>query len=92
MTRSPFLNKRAIADFEDPFLKMENIDFALVIDRNGYIPIHHAANSRQLTGDLKTDHFRQPHQTHVAKNRGQNPDSGGALPTHITGATPVLSI
>ena len=52
----PFLNKRVL-QISDPFLKMENIDFALVIDRNGYIPIHHAANSRQLTGDLKTDHF-----------------------------------
>ncbi len=54
--QNPFLNKRAL-QIEEPFLKTENIDYAVLIDRNGYIPFHHAVNSQNLTGDLETDTF-----------------------------------
>jgi signal transduction histidine kinase len=54
--RNPFLNKEALR-IEEPFLKSENIDYAVLIDRNGYIPFHHAVNSRNLTGNLETDTF-----------------------------------
>ena len=54
--QNPFLNKGAL-QIEEPFLKTENIDYAVLIDRNGYIPFHHFVNSRNLTGDLATDTF-----------------------------------
>lgn len=54
--RNPFLNKRAL-QIEEPILKTKNIDYAVLIDRNGYIPFHHQVNSRNLTGDLETDTF-----------------------------------
>ena len=54
--RTPFLNRRVL-QIEEPFLEMENVDYAVLIDRNGYIPFHHLVNSQNLTGDLKTDTF-----------------------------------
>ncbi len=54
--QNPFLNKGAL-QIEEPFLKTENIDYAVLIDRNGYIPFHHVVNSQNLTGDLETDTF-----------------------------------
>ncbi len=53
---TPYLVDRA-GQFQEPFLETENIDYAVLIDRNGYIPFHHAVNSRKLTGDLETDTF-----------------------------------
>ena len=54
--QNPFLNRRAL-QIEEPILQTECIDYAVLIDRNGYIPFHHAVNSQKLTGDLKIDTF-----------------------------------
>ena len=50
--RNPILNDRAL-QIQNPFLLVDNVDWALMVDRNAYCPWHHAA--RALTGDLSTD-------------------------------------
>ncbi|MCP4136386.1 MAG: methyl-accepting chemotaxis protein [bacterium] len=39
----------------DGFLEVPSIGFAVVIDKNGFIPFHHSRNSQKLTGNLKAD-------------------------------------
>jgi hypothetical protein len=40
---------------QEAFLQFENIEFALLIDKNGYIPVHHQKFAQPITGDLKHD-------------------------------------
>lgn len=44
-----------IRRIEDNFLKVPGIEFALMLDKNGFVPFHHNNNSQMLTGDLKKD-------------------------------------
>jgi methyl-accepting chemotaxis protein len=44
-----------IKDYQDSFLKNEMVSFAVLVDRNGYLPTHNTKFSQPLTGDYKTD-------------------------------------
>lgn len=44
-----------IQDFEDDHLKDRQVVYAVLADRNGYVPTHHRKNSLPLTGDREKD-------------------------------------
>jgi len=44
-----------IQDFEDAYLQDEQVVYAVLADRNGYVPTHHRKNSLPLTGDQSKD-------------------------------------
>jgi len=44
-----------IQDIEDEYLKDEQVVYAVLVDRNGYLPTHHRKNSLPLTGDPEKD-------------------------------------
>jgi signal transduction histidine kinase len=68
---------------EEPFLEVANIDFALMVDRQGYAPFHHVANSRPLTGDLETDIIgNRTKRIWLATGRSQRPEEV-AYVTHL---------
>ena len=46
---------RAIQDIEDEYLKDDQVVYAILVDRNGYLPTHHRKNSQPLTGDKEKD-------------------------------------
>ncbi|GFE58824.1 hypothetical protein [Geobacter sp. AOG1] len=57
-----FLDK-SIQSFEDSILTSDlRTDFAIAVDRNGYLPTHNSKFSKPLTGDPETD---------FANNRGK---------------------
>jgi len=57
-----FLDK-SIQSFEDSILTSDlRVEFAIVVDRNGYLPTHNSKFSKPLTGDFDTD---------LANNRGK---------------------
>ena len=45
----------AIQPLEDEFLKDDQVVFAVLVDRNGYLPTHNSKYSVQLTGDKEKD-------------------------------------
>ncbi|GAM09191.1 putative methyl-accepting chemotaxis protein [Geobacter sp. OR-1] len=67
----------AIRDIEDEFLKDEQVVFAVLVDRNGYLPTHNSKYSLPLTGDREKDKvgnrtkrlFNDPVGLAAAKNR-----------------------
>ena len=44
-----------IQDIEDEYLKDDQVVYAILVDRNGYLPTHHRKNSLPLTGDPEKD-------------------------------------
>jgi len=44
-----------VQDFEDEFLKDEQVVFAVLVDRNGYLPTHNSKYTQPLTGDYAKD-------------------------------------
>lgn len=44
-----------IQDFEDGLLNDRQVVYAVLADRNGYVPTHHRKNSLPLTGDREKD-------------------------------------
>ena len=46
---------RTIQDIEDEFLKDDQVVFACLVDRNGYLPTHDSKYSQPLTGDKEKD-------------------------------------
>ena len=44
-----------IQEIEDEYLKDEQVVYAILVDRNGYLPTHHRKNSQPLTGDPEKD-------------------------------------
>ncbi len=44
-----------ITRIQESFLVYPDIEFALCIDKNGYVPVHHLKNRKLITGDLKKD-------------------------------------
>ncbi len=46
---------RYILKIEDEYLRDPDIDYAILIDRNGYVPTHNSRYSKPVTGDLKQD-------------------------------------
>lgn len=46
---------RVVTPLEDAFLKDEEIVFAVLVDRNGYLPAHNSKFSRQQSGDIEQD-------------------------------------
>ena len=44
-----------ITDYQDAFLNNEMVAFAVLVDRNGYLPTHNSKFTQPLTGDAKTD-------------------------------------
>ncbi|SNB47683.1 methyl-accepting chemotaxis protein [Geobacter sp. DSM 9736] len=49
-----FLDSK-IQELEDEFLKDDQVVFAVLVDRNGYLPTHNSIYSKPLTGDLEKD-------------------------------------
>ncbi|HEY5512977.1 MAG TPA: methyl-accepting chemotaxis protein [Geomonas sp.] len=45
----------AVQPLEDEFLKDDQVVFAVLVDRNGYLPTHNAKYSAPLTGDKEKD-------------------------------------
>src|SRR6266571_7303806 len=45
----------SIQALEDEFLKDDQVVFAVLVDRNGYLPTHNSKYSLPLTGDAKKD-------------------------------------
>ncbi len=46
---------RTIQDLEDEYLKDDQVVFAVLVDRNGYLPTHNRKYSQPLTGDRAKD-------------------------------------
>jgi methyl-accepting chemotaxis protein len=46
---------RSIQAFEDEYLKDDQVVFAVLVDRNGYLPTHNTKYSQPLTGDKEKD-------------------------------------
>lgn len=46
---------KAILEIEDEYLKDEQVVFAVLVDRNGYLPTHNTKYSKPLTGDKEKD-------------------------------------
>ncbi len=44
-----------IKDFQDTFLTSDDVVFAVLVDRNGYLPTHNSKYSKPLTGDPEQD-------------------------------------
>jgi len=44
-----------IQSFEDELLNDDHVVFAVLVDRNGYLPTHNSKYSKPLTGDVETD-------------------------------------
>jgi len=71
-----YLDER-IQDIEDEYLKDEQVVYAVLADRNGYVPTHHRKSSLPLTGDREKDRvgnrtkriFNNPVELAAARNR-----------------------
>lgn len=46
---------RYILSIEDEYLRDPDIDYAILIDRNGYVPTHNSRYSKPVTGNLQQD-------------------------------------
>jgi methyl-accepting chemotaxis protein len=46
---------KSIQETEDEYLKDEQVVFAVLVDRNGYLPTHNTVYSKPLTGDQEKD-------------------------------------
>jgi len=46
---------QAILSYQDAFLENEMVAFAVLVDRNGYLPTHNSKFTQPLTGDYETD-------------------------------------
>jgi hypothetical protein len=65
-----------IQDFEDEFLQDSQVVYAVLADRNGYVPTHHRKNSLPLTGNREKDRvgnrtkrmFNNPVELAAARN------------------------
>jgi methyl-accepting chemotaxis protein-like sensor len=65
-----------IQDIEDGYLKDGQVVYAVLADRNGYVPTHHRKNSLPLTGDREKDRvgnrtkrmFNNPVELAAARN------------------------
>jgi len=66
-----------IQDIEDEYLKDEQVVYAVLADRNGYVPTHHRKSSLPLTGNREKDRvgnrtkrlFNNPVELAAARNR-----------------------
>lgn len=54
-TRYDSFLEKVIPPLEDAYLKDEEIVFAVLVDRNGYLPAHNSKFSRPQTGDIEQD-------------------------------------
>ena len=54
-TRFDRFTDHAVQALEDEFLKDDQIVFAVLVDRNGYLPTHNSRYSLPLTGDREQD-------------------------------------
>ncbi|HYR03489.1 MAG TPA: methyl-accepting chemotaxis protein, partial [Syntrophobacteria bacterium] len=46
---------KTIQELEDEYLKDDQVVFAVLVDRNGYLPTHNTKYSQPLTGDKEKD-------------------------------------
>jgi methyl-accepting chemotaxis protein len=46
---------KTIIEIEDEYLKDEQVVFAVLVDRNGYLPTHNSKYTKPLTGDKEKD-------------------------------------
>ncbi len=68
---------KVILKIEDEYLKDEQVVFAVLVDKNGYLPTHNSRYTKPLTGDKETDKvgnrtkrlFNDPVGLAAAKNR-----------------------
>ncbi len=44
-----------IRHIEDQFLHVQELKYVVMIDKNGFVPFHHTANSQKITGILEKD-------------------------------------
>ena len=66
-----------IQEIEDEYLKDDQVVYAVLVDRNGYLPTHHRKNSLPLTGDREKDQignrtkrlFNKAEELTAARNR-----------------------
>ena len=54
-TRYDSYMDETIKDYQDKFLENEMVAFAVLVDRNGYLPTHNSKYTQPLTGDYQTD-------------------------------------
>ncbi|MBI1921437.1 MAG: HAMP domain-containing protein [Geobacter sp.] len=54
-TRFDAYMDQAIQKIEDEFLKEDQVVFAVLVDRNGYLPTHNTKYTQPLTGDREKD-------------------------------------
>jgi methyl-accepting chemotaxis protein len=54
-TRFDRFTDRALQALEDEFLKDDQVVFAILVDRNGYLPTHNSKYSLAMTGDREKD-------------------------------------
>ncbi len=57
--------------FEQMKSEMEGTIYALAIDRNGYLPVHHTAVSQPMTGDAERDLLYSRHMRIFKSNRAE---------------------
>jgi len=70
---------KSIQILEDEFLKDDEVVFAVLVDRNGYLPTHNTKYSQRLTGDKEKDKagnrtkrlFNDPVGLAAAKNQAE---------------------
>jgi methyl-accepting chemotaxis protein len=54
-TKYDTLLDKTILEIEDEFLKDEQVVFAVLVDKNGYLPTHNSKYTKPLTGDKEKD-------------------------------------
>ena len=54
-TRYDTFLDETIQEIEDAYLKDDHVVFAVLVDRNGYLPTHNTKFSQPLTGDREKD-------------------------------------
>jgi HAMP domain-containing protein/ligand-binding sensor protein len=73
-----YLDKR-ILSMQDEFLEGKSIEYAVTVDKNGYLPTHNSIYQQQITGDVEKDKvgnrtkrvFNDPVGLSAAKNTGK---------------------
>lgn len=78
-TRFDALLDKKIQTFEDSMITDYRIQFAIAVDRNGYLPTHNSKFSKPLTGDAEKDlannkakrFYNDPIGIAAAKNKGE---------------------
>jgi len=64
--------EKAVQPVMDSFVKARSeFIYAVAVDKNGYLPAHHAHLSKPMTGDFETDNLHSRHQKIYNANRAE---------------------